>query len=516
MEMTLPFFRNGGGSTKSKGITTRNAIAKAIDIANDSIRNINGKTTENKPKSKNPGDCDFDEDGDDDANSTSTPLLLPPLKRSRSDSPTGVMDVHFFQEDKNSNKLDDDDDDDDDGFGLLPFSTLTFPDDDSEATSCHSDAFNAENHYTDAGMAHPFLEEINKAASSSSSIEPLPLLASVSRELSDLLHQYLPKTKLELYEGPMEFEDEIEDGLASGMQIQNTTMATKALPNIDANKNTNSYSKQQQQQQQLLQCFNSNSNSIHMNMNMNAWKRNLLPDFKLATDAMIKDTSMTFGGSNLTLFQFLMGNTNFNLRYKPSSSKATAVAASSSKFQGVLNKPSKKAKKQAVKSAASNSSKDRNNKNKSSYAIDKITKRGTNKKHNNGSNISVYAARPSKKQRLQSAATTLLLDKVQLRDDVQKLTVENDVDEQTRIIEHTWDHNYNRLVKFYEANGHSNVLRSDPDKQLSGWVKRQRNNLKDQKLSASQIQKLDDLKFVWNRLEGAWYDKYDMLVAFES
>ena len=86
----------------------------------------------------------------------------------------------------------------------------------------------------------------------------------------------------------------------------------------------------------------------------------------------------------------------------------------------------------------------------------------------------------------------------------------------SRVIEETWYSNYRQLVRFYNQHGHSNVLRSDSNKRLSGWVKRQRNNLKVNKLSHSKIQALNDLNFVWNRLEGAWYAKYERLAQFSS
>jgi hypothetical protein len=41
--------------------------------------------------------------------------------------------------------------------------------------------------------------------------------------------------------------------------------------------------------------------------------------------------------------------------------------------------------------------------------------------------------------------------------------------------ERDWDIMYERLKAFYKARGHSNVIRSDPDKALSGWVHGQRN-----------------------------------------
>ena len=81
------------------------------------------------------------------------------------------------------------------------------------------------------------------------------------------------------------------------------------------------------------------------------------------------------------------------------------------------------------------------------------------------------------------------------------------------LMEETWELHYKNLKVFYDKNKHSCVLRSDPDQKLSGWVKRQRNNLKSGRLSPSQIQRLDDLNFVWNRLEESWMSKYNLLKA---
>ena len=93
---------------------------------------------------------------------------------------------------------------------------------------------------------------------------------------------------------------------------------------------------------------------------------------------------------------------------------------------------------------------------------------------------------------------------------------ESDSQNAPRIIERTWHQNYNVLVQYHAIHGNSNVLRSDPNKQLSGWVKRQRNNLKDGKLSPNKIILLNELDFVWNRTDGAWYKKFCQLVLFEQ
>ena len=77
-----------------------------------------------------------------------------------------------------------------------------------------------------------------------------------------------------------------------------------------------------------------------------------------------------------------------------------------------------------------------------------------------------------------------------------------------------WHDQYRILVDFYNLNGHSSVLRSDTNTALSGWVKRQRNNRKDGKLTQYQIDSLDGLNFVWHRTNDAWNIKYNMLIDY--
>lgn len=100
--------------------------------------------------------------------------------------------------------------------------------------------------------------------------------------------------------------------------------------------------------------------------------------------------------------------------------------------------------------------------------------------------------------------------------ELKHLDDESDSQNAPRLIEKTWHQNYNILVHYHAKHGNSNVLRSDPNKQLSGWVKRQRNNLKDGKLSPNKITLLNELDFVWNRTDGAWYKKFCQLVVFEK
>jgi hypothetical protein len=80
----------------------------------------------------------------------------------------------------------------------------------------------------------------------------------------------------------------------------------------------------------------------------------------------------------------------------------------------------------------------------------------------------------------------------------------------------SWYVTYAVLVDFYKLNGHSNVLRSDPNKKLAGWVKRQRNNRREGKLCQKKIDELDQLNFVWHRTDHVWDAKYNMLIEYQK
>jgi hypothetical protein len=87
---------------------------------------------------------------------------------------------------------------------------------------------------------------------------------------------------------------------------------------------------------------------------------------------------------------------------------------------------------------------------------------------------------------------------------------------ESKLVEENWYLSYAVLVDFYNLNGNSSVLRSDPNKKLSGWVKRQRNNRREGKLCQKKIDELDKLNFVWHRLDHAWDTKYNMLIQYQN
>lgn len=72
---------------------------------------------------------------------------------------------------------------------------------------------------------------------------------------------------------------------------------------------------------------------------------------------------------------------------------------------------------------------------------------------------------------------------------------------QTRLSKYdiAWNERYGELHQFYREHGHSDVLHSYVDKQLSRWVSNQRQNQKQerQSMTKERVQKLDQLNFKW-------------------
>jgi len=65
-------------------------------------------------------------------------------------------------------------------------------------------------------------------------------------------------------------------------------------------------------------------------------------------------------------------------------------------------------------------------------------------------------------------------------------------------------------------NGHSTVLRNNPDKKLSGWVKRQRDVRRSGALAQYHIDLLDQLDFIWCQPDHRWKTKCDSLVEYQN
>ncbi len=66
-------------------------------------------------------------------------------------------------------------------------------------------------------------------------------------------------------------------------------------------------------------------------------------------------------------------------------------------------------------------------------------------------------------------------------------------------LEYQWESKYSALVKFREEYGHCRVSTlSKPHAALANWVRTQRLNKKQGKLSAERIRRLDLLGFIWD------------------
>tara|TARA_Y100001938_G_C8098266_1_gene439642 strand:- start:1309 stop:5979 length:4671 start_codon:yes stop_codon:yes gene_type:complete len=87
----------------------------------------------------------------------------------------------------------------------------------------------------------------------------------------------------------------------------------------------------------------------------------------------------------------------------------------------------------------------------------------------------------------------------------------------------TWEQNfkenYNELKKYYEANGHCNVLKRE-NHSLSGWVNSLRQKVrmakKRCKLTKEQIKDLNKINFDWNPSDTRWNKLYDRLVEYHK
>ena len=74
---------------------------------------------------------------------------------------------------------------------------------------------------------------------------------------------------------------------------------------------------------------------------------------------------------------------------------------------------------------------------------------------------------------------------------------------------------------FYHLRGHSDVPQRYPeDRALGTWVSRQRSRRGRQALSAQQIQRLNDLDFIWEiqneRFDRVWQEKFQLLNEYHN
>ena len=83
------------------------------------------------------------------------------------------------------------------------------------------------------------------------------------------------------------------------------------------------------------------------------------------------------------------------------------------------------------------------------------------------------------------------------------------------IIDSGWEDNYSELMKYYKIYGHTDVqIRWNENPQLGHWVSHQRSKKKKNRLSESQIKRLEDINFSWNPKD-KWDAMYASLLEFK-
>jgi hypothetical protein len=330
---------------------------------------------------------------------------------------------------------------------------------------------------------------------------PLPLTTSASTELRHLIQDYfgpnscilnnlLPKTKLTFYADSEEFNksgrvDPDYDGMDTGIKEMESEMKD-AEAKIDAFE-----------LRQLLPDFTEDAEKLHLKFLVSPedYVSGDIISSKMSTqNSLDSDSRITHAPTITESHQPSVGPKNNSERPAPRNKKVL--------------KPSRKKTITKSKKRAS----------KAKLSTNKIM----NKKQTTvGSKIiakNMFTAKKPTEKIMGSQENR----KRELKKVIEKKTskkakvIHAEYPESTNVDKSIWDQNYMKLMAFYIKNGHSNVLRSDPDRQLSGWVKRQRNNLKENRLSNYHIRCLNEIDFVWNRLESAWYDKYNMLKEYAA
>ncbi|WP_080126619.1 DEAD/DEAH box helicase [Chlamydia suis] len=86
-----------------------------------------------------------------------------------------------------------------------------------------------------------------------------------------------------------------------------------------------------------------------------------------------------------------------------------------------------------------------------------------------------------------------------------------------RVLEEAWEENFLELQRFREEYGHCKVpTRYPQNPQLAVWVKTQRNDFKDGKISEDKIARLEEIGFVWNVLKEEWEKNFLELKRFQE
>jgi hypothetical protein len=77
-----------------------------------------------------------------------------------------------------------------------------------------------------------------------------------------------------------------------------------------------------------------------------------------------------------------------------------------------------------------------------------------------------------------------------------------------------WDKGFEYLKEFFNENGHTMVSRNGCEPSLNQWVRTQRKNKLENKLTSERIRKLESLDFVWDVYESNWNEGFQHLKEF--
>ena len=84
-------------------------------------------------------------------------------------------------------------------------------------------------------------------------------------------------------------------------------------------------------------------------------------------------------------------------------------------------------------------------------------------------------------------------------------------------LESKWEGMFNTLKEYKEKHGDCNVPAIwRENKQLGKWVRVQRSNYQNSKLSEGRIERLEKIYFVWNVLESQWEEKFNALKEYKE
>ena len=81
----------------------------------------------------------------------------------------------------------------------------------------------------------------------------------------------------------------------------------------------------------------------------------------------------------------------------------------------------------------------------------------------------------------------------------------------------SWEENYEKIKKYKERFGHCNVPKKwTEDKSLGKWVSWQREAYKNKTLEKKRIKHLEEIGFVWDKLEAQWEEKFNALKEYKN